>query len=660
MTDSTTTADGARKGPSNDQSSTPLANSHGHNSAQPQVHDPIAAAAMAEEQDATEDNWGILARLLPYLWPKGRGDLKARIIGALAFLIFGKLVLVAVPVIFGKAVDQLTNIEVVRSGGDAAALVALSIPIWLILGFGIARFASQAFQQIRDALFTKAGFHAQRDVSVETFSHLHRLSLRFHLERRTGGLARVIDRGTKAIEFLLRFAMFNIVPTFFEIILASAILWWMLGYEFALVVLGTVALYVGVTFSVTEWRLTFRRKMNARDTEANTKAVDSILNYETVKYFNNEKMERQRFEQAARGYETAAVKSYISLTLLNAGQGLVISIGFVVLLIMAAKGIRAGEMSVGHFTMVQMYLLQLAVPLNMLGFVYREIKQSLVDMDRMFKMLDFDQEVVDVPGAGTLSVAAAKVAFENVEFHYDANRPILKGISFEVPGGKTTAIVGPTGAGKSTISRALFRFYNVSGGRIVVDEQDIAQVTQDSLRAAIGVVPQDTVLFNDTIWYNISYGRPDASFDEIVGAAKLAQIHDFISSLPAGYDTLVGERGLKLSGGEKQRVAIARTILKNPPILLLDEATSALDTHTEKEIQESLNEISKNRTTLIIAHRLSTVVHADEILVLDNGYITERGRHAELLAKGGAYAKMWNRQLEAAKAEETLKQVEEL
>ncbi len=627
------------------------------NIANPKVLDPIAAAAEAEEADRSEDNWGILRRLLPYLWPAGRSDLKLRITGAFACLILGKLTLVAVPKIFGMAVDEMIGIEAAsKSGVDGAVL---AIPLFLILGFGLARFLSQGFQQLRDGLFAKAGFHAQRDVSVATFNHLHALSLRFHLERRTGGLARVIDRGTKSIEFLLRFAMFNIVPTLFEILMVSAILWYMLGIEYALVVLATVGLYIVVTFMVTEWRLAFRRKMNARDTEANTKAVDSILNYETVKYFNNEDMERARFEQAARGYEAAAVKSYVSLTILNAGQGFVISVGFITLLIMSAYGIRAGEMTVGHFTMVQMYLLQLAVPLNMLGFVYREIKQSLVDMGRMFKMMDVEEEVQDAPGALDLIVTDAEVSFEDVEFHYDAERPILKGVTFNVPGGKTTAIVGSTGAGKSTISRALFRFYDVSGGQITIDGQNIANVTQASLRASIGVVPQDTVLFNDTIFYNIAYGRPDATFEEVIEAAKMAQIHDFIASIPSAYDTLVGERGLKLSGGEKQRVAIARTILKNPPILLLDEATSALDTHTEQEIQESLNEISKNRTTLIIAHRLSTVVHADEILVLDGGRITERGRHQELLDRDGSYAAMWNRQLEAAKAAETLAQVEE-
>ncbi len=629
------------------------------NIANPKVLDPVAAAAEAEEADRSEDNWGILRRLLPYLWPAGRSDLKLRITGAFACLILGKLTLVVVPIIFGKTVDAMSRVEGAYKAGGVEASSVLAIPLMLILGFGLARFLSQGFQQLRDALFAKAGFHAQRDVSVETFNHLHALSLRFHLERRTGGLARVIDRGTKSIEFLLRFAMFNIVPTLFEILMASAILWYMLGIEYALVVLVTVGLYIVVTFMVTEWRLAFRRKMNARDTEANTKAVDSILNYETVKYFNNEDMERERFEQAARGYEAAAVKSYVSLTILNAGQGFVISVGFITLLIMSAHGIRAGEMTVGHFTMVQMYLLQLAVPLNMLGFVYREIKQSLVDMGRMFKMMDVPQEVEDAPGALDLAVTDAEVSFENVEFHYDVERPILKGVTFNVPGGKTTAIVGSTGAGKSTISRALFRFYDVSGGQIAIDGQNIANVTQASLRASIGVVPQDTVLFNDTIFYNIAYGRPEATFEEVIEAARLAQIHDFIASIPSGYDTLVGERGLKLSGGEKQRVAIARTILKNPPILLLDEATSALDTHTEQEIQESLNEISRNRTTLIIAHRLSTVVHADEILVLDGGRITERGRHQELLDMNGSYAAMWNRQLEAAKAAETLAKVEE-
>ncbi|TNE57741.1 MAG: ABC transporter ATP-binding protein/permease [Alphaproteobacteria bacterium] len=596
-----------------------------------------------------QDNWRIFLRLLPYLWPAGRVDLKVRIFAAVACLILAKIINVIVPVLFGNAVDLLTQIE-----NADPAVQALAVPVALIVGFGFARFAANAFQQLRDALFSDVGFHAQRDVSVETFRHLHKLSLRYHLERRTGGLARVIDRGTKAIEFLLRIAMFNLVPTIIEIGLACAVLWIMLGYEFALVVLGTVALYVWFTFSITEWRLAFRRKMNASDTEANTKAVDSLLNYETVKYFNNEGVEAERFEKAARGYEKAAVRSYVSLSILNGGQALIISLGFVALLLMAAYGIKAGTMSVGKFTMVQMYLLQLAVPLNMLGFVYREIKQSLVDMGRMFETLDLNEEVKDSEEAQPLKVAKATVAFENVEFAYDPARKILNGVSFHVEGGKTLAIVGPTGAGKSTISRALFRFYEVSGGRITIDGQDIQTVTQDSLRRAIGVVPQDTVLFNDSIYYNIAYGRPNATKEEVVEAAKSAKIHEFIERLPDGYDTMVGERGLKLSGGEKQRVAIARTILKNPPILLLDEATSALDTHTEKEIQSSLDAISRNRTTLIIAHRLSTVIHADEIIVLDAGHIVERGTHDALLAKDGIYATMWKRQLEAAEAQATL------
>lgn len=625
----------------------PTQNTPAHPPTVPKDH--IAEAADREELNKNEDNWGVFMRLMPYLWPAGRADLKLRIGMAVACLIFAKLIGATVPLFFAEAVDILTAIE-----NAGPQITTLGVPVLLILAFGITRFASNGFQQLRDALFAKVGFNAQRDVSVETFKHLHVLSLRFHLERRTGGLARVIDRGTKAIEFLLRIAMFNLVPTLFEILMACAILWYVLGFEYALVIFATVAIYVWFTFSVTEWRLVFRRKMNARDTEANTKAVDSLLNYETVKYFNNEEVEAARFEQAARGYENAAVRSYVSLSILNAGQAFIIAIGFVVLLLMAAYGIKAGTMSVGKFAMVQMYLLQLAMPLNLLGFVYREIKQSLVDMGRMFETLDINAEVVDDDEAPELKVSDAEVSFENVRFHYDPARTILDGVSFKVAGGKTLAIVGPTGAGKSTISRTLFRFYEIASGRIAIDGQDISAVNQDSLRRAIGVVPQDTVLFNDSILYNIAYGRPGASRDEIIEAAKFAKIHDFINILPDGYDTLVGERGLKLSGGEKQRVAIARTILKNPPILLLDEATSALDTHTEKEIQVSLREIAENRTTLIIAHRLSTVIHADEIIVLDSGKIAERGTHDELLARSGAYARMWNRQLEAAQAQATL------
>lgn len=611
--------------------------------------DHIADAADLEELASSEDSWGVFARLMPYLWPHDRADLKLRIVAALACLLFAKLVAMTVPILFAEAIDALTALE---AGGEAA--LVLGVPVLLIVAFGTARFMAMALQQVRDALFTKVGFHAQRDISVETFKHLHILSLRFHLERRTGGLARVIDRGTKAIEFLLRIVMFNLFPTILEIILVCGILWYMLGFQFAMAIFLTVAAYVWFTFSITEWRLTFRRKMNARDTEANTKAVDSLLNYETVKYFNNEEVEAARFEQAARGYEDAAIRSFVSLSFLNGGQALIVAIGFVALLLMSAYGIQAGTMSVGKFAMVQMFMMQLAVPLNMLGFVYREIKQSLVDMGRMFQTLDIPAEVRDDPDAPPLEITNAEISFEDVHFHYDAARPILKGISFNVRGGQTIAIVGPTGAGKSTISRALFRFYGIAAGRIAIDGQDISSISQHSLRTAIGVVPQDTVLFNDSIFYNIAYGKPKASRSEIIEAAKLARIHTFISSLPDGYETLVGERGLKLSGGEKQRVAIARTILKNPPILLLDEATSALDTHTEKDIQVSLKEVAKNRTTLIIAHRLSTVVHADEIIVLDDGYIVERGPHDQLLHKDGPYARMWNRQLEAAQAQATL------
>jgi ATP-binding cassette, subfamily B, heavy metal transporter len=582
-----------------------------------------------------------LRQLLPHLWPAGDWDLRVRVVLAISCLVAAKVANVYVPIFFKGMVDGLS----IKAAG------AIVFPIAMLLAYGGARVLSQSFAELRDGVFAKVAQRAIRRVALRTFIHLHRLSLRFHLERQTGGLSRVIERGTNGIEYFLFFVLFNVVPTLLEITLVCGILWGFYNFWFALVTLVTIVGYVWYTLTVTEWRLKYRRRMNEADEEANTKAIDSLLNYETVKYFNNEQHEARRYDLALQRYEKAGVISRTSLSLLNIGQAVIIAIGATLMMAMAASGVIAGRMTVGDFVLVNAYLIQLYMPLNFLGTVYREIRQSLLDMEKMFNLLHVDVEVEDAPGAPPLRVARGAVAFENVEFGYDQRRPILKGVSFSVPPGKTVAIVGPSGAGKSTISRLLFRFYDVNGGRITIDGQDIRSVQQQTLRAAIGIVPQDTVLFNDTIYYNIAYGRPDATKEEVEQAAKLARIHEFVLALPDGYKAMVGERGLKLSGGEKQRVAIARTILKHPAILLFDEATSALDTHTEKEIQKSLWEVSADRTTLVIAHRLSTVIHADEIIVLEDGRIVERGRHGDLLARGGKYAAMWQRQQEAAHEE---------
>ena len=577
--------------------------------------------------------------LLPYLWPVGEFGLRARVIGALLCLVIAKFANVYVPLLYKQAVDLLT----------AAGQPAIVVPVALILAYGTARVLAQTFGEMRDYIFAKVAARAMRTIALHTFRHLHTLALRFHLERQTGGLSRAIERGTTGIESLLQFMLFNILPTIFEIVLVCGILWALYDAWFALVTFVTIAGYIAYTLVVTEWRTKFRRQMNEMDGEANTKAIDSLLNYETVKYFSNEEHEVRRYDGALVRYERASVKSRTTLSLLNIGQGAIIAVGLTAVMVMAGYGVQQGRMTLGDFVLVNAYLMQLYLPLNFLGFAYREIKQSLTDLEAMFGLLSVAREVADVPGAPDLTVSGGEVKFENVDFSYDPARPILKNVSFTVAAGKSVAIVGPSGAGKSTISRILFRFYNVSGGRVTIDGQDIGQITQASLRRAIGIVPQDTVLFNDTIYYNIAYGRPSASREEVESAARLARIHDFIMSIPDRYEARVGERGLKLSGGEKQRVAIARTLLKRPRIFLFDEATSALDSHTEKEIQASLSEVSAQRTTLVIAHRLSTVVDADEIIVLEDGCIVERGRHPELLAREGKYAAMWRKQLEASK-----------
>ncbi|MBK3737195.1 ATP-binding cassette domain-containing protein [Azospirillum brasilense] len=608
---------------------------------------PSPAPSYAEAASSTGD-MAALRSLVPYLWPQDSFETKLRVVVALVLLVGAKVANVWVPLFYKRAVDAL-------SPGDAGALV--TIPLGLIVAYGLARVMSLVFAELRDAVFANVAQRTIRKVALSVFQHLHALSLRFHLERQTGGLTRSLERGTRAIETLLRYALFSIVPTLVEITLVCVILWRMFDGWFALATFATVGSYIAYTFFVSEWRIQFRRAMNETDNKANTKAVDSLLNYETVKYFGNEGHEARRYDQALASYEQAAVKSQRSLSLLNIGQSAIISLGLAVVMGMAARGIVNGTMTLGDFVLVNTYLLQLYQPLNFFGVVYREIKQALIDVESMVTLLSVDREVADRPGAPPLAITGGELRFDGVEFGYDPRRPILKGVSFTVPAGRTVAIVGPSGAGKSTIGRLLFRFYDVSGGGILIDGQDIREVTQQSLRGAIGIVPQDTVLFNDTVYYNIAYGRPGASPAEVEQAARLAHIHNFIMALPDGYETTVGERGLKLSGGEKQRVAIARTILKNPAILLFDEATSALDTHTEREIQANLREVSRGRTTLVIAHRLSTVIDADEILVMEAGRVIERGRHMELLSRGGAYAALWARQQESSQGPEPVPEV---
>ena len=605
----------------------------------------------AETPPGDGDQWAVLRDLMPYLWPAGHPDLKARVVLAMLALVLSKVVTVATPYAFKHATDALT-------GQASAATIAVTTVLFLVLAYGFGRIMMVILAQIRDAVFAKVSQRAVRDLAVRTFRHLHALSLRFHLERRTGGLSRIVSRGTMGIDTVLRFSLFNTFPTILEIILVAGVLAWSYGWLYALVILLTVLAYIWFTYAATEWRINIRRDMNAADTEANTKAVDSLLNFETVKYFGNEEHEAGRYARSMDSYEQAAVKTWVSLAVLNSGQAVVYSVGLTIVMVMSALAVRAGTATVGDFVMINALMIQIYMPLNFIGSSYREIKQGLIDVEQMFTLLKVNAEIEDKPGAKPLNVNQAEVVFENVNFAYDAERPILRNLSLRVPPGKTVAIVGPSGAGKSTISRLLYRFYDVGSGRILVDGQDISNVTQTSLRAAIGMVPQDTVLFNDTIRYNIRYGRPDATDEEVEEAARMSQIHDFVISLPKGYDALVGERGLKLSGGEKQRVSIARTILKGPPILILDEATSALDSFTEHQIQEALKKVSENRTTLVIAHRLSTVVDADEIIVLDKGQVAERGTHGELLARGGLYAALWNRQRQVDEAREKLKEIQ--
>jgi ABC-type transport system involved in Fe-S cluster assembly fused permease/ATPase subunit len=609
---------------------------------------PISPAVLASGDG---NQWQTLKSLLPYLWPEGRMDLKVRVVLAMIALFVSKIITVMTPYSFKYATDALT-----ASGNPAA--IAFSVPFFFVLAYGVGRISMVVLAQIRDAIFAKVGQRAVRELSIRTFRHLHALSLKFHLERRTGGLSRIISRGTAGVDTVLRFSLFNTFPTALEIALVAGVLTWSFGWIYAAVILGTVVFYLWYTYAATEWRINIRRSMNEADTDANTKAIDSLLNFETVKYFGNEEHEAARFDVSMLQYEKAAVKTWVSLAVLNAGQTVIFAIGLTIVMAMSAFAITKGQATIGDFVMINALMVQLYMPLNFIGSSYREIKQGLIDVEGMFSLLSVNAEIKDKPGAAPLKTSNGELAFENVSFAYDHERPIIRGLTFTVPAGHTVAIVGPSGAGKSTISRLLYRFYELTGGRITIDGQDIAGVTQKSLRAAIGMVPQDTVLFNDTIRYNIRYGRPDATDAEVEAAAKMAQIHKFVLSLPKGYDAMVGERGLKLSGGEKQRVSIARTILKGPPILVLDEATSALDSFTEQEIQAALRKVSKGRTTLVIAHRLSTVVEADEIIVLDGGKIAERGTHDKLLRKKGVYAAMWNRQREADQARSLLERAE--
>lgn len=584
------------------------------------------------------------------MWPSDRADLKLRVVLAISALLVAKAFTTLVPFAYKGIIDSLSE-----SGQDTALILGIAVPIVFVIAYGVANIIDAGLQQLRDILFASVGQHAVRQLARRTFTHLHRLSLRYHLQRRTGGLSRVIERGTKGIETIVRFTMLNIAPTFVEFIIVGSVFVFMFGFTLFTALLVTIVAYVVFTVRASNWRIAIRREMNDSDTEANSKAIDSLLNFETVKYFGNEKLEADRFDSSMARYEKSAISMWTSLGFLNFGQGLIFWSGMTVIGAISALGVMSGELTVGDFVLINTFMLQIYRPLNFIGFIYREIRQGFADIEAMFSLLEQNPEIEDKPDAKKLEIEGPVLSFEDVVFHYDADRPILKGISFEVPAGKTIAVVGPSGAGKSTISRLIYRFYDVIGGRVTIDGQDVRDLTQASVRANVGMVPQDTVLFNDSIAYNIGYGRPGASDEEVAAAARMAQIGDFIETLPKKFDTPVGERGLKLSGGEKQRVAIARTILKSPPILILDEATSALDTQTERDIQAALDAVSEGRTTLVIAHRLSTVVNADEIIVLRDGEIAERGKHPELLEQDGLYAQMWNRQREATEAEEHLR-----
>ena len=616
---------------------------------------PRTTAALKREVSAEGGSlFAIMRDLWPYIWDSDRRDLKLRVALSLVLLLAAKLATIAVPFTFKWATDALTGEGSAPVAPSSWLIWGITAPILMTLAYGGMRVLMALLTQLRDGIFAKVAMNAVRRLAYRSFEHMHQLSLRFHLERKTGGLTRVLERGRNAIETIVRMVIMQLVPTIIELALVTGVLFYQFDWRYVAVILATVTCYIVFTYYATEWRIGIRRRMNDSDTDANVKAIDSLLNYETVKYFGAEEREARRYDRSMARYEEASVKAYVSLAVLNAGQATIFTLGLAAVMVMCAYGIQRGTNTIGDLVMVNTMMIQLYQPLNFMGMVYREIKQAVIDIEMMFDIIACEPEIKDRPGAKPLAVPRGAIRFENVSFAYERERQILKGLTFEVPAGHTVAVVGPSGAGKSTISRLLFRFYEVTGGRISIDGQDIRNVTQKSLRAAIGMVPQDTVLFNDTIRYNIRYGRWDASDAEVEAAARLAQIDDFIRMSPKGYDTEVGERGLKLSGGEKQRVAIARTILKAPPVLLLDEATSALDSHTEKEIQDALDRVSRNRTTLVIAHRLSTIIGADEIIVLDQGTIVERGSHQTLLAGNGLYASMWNRQREAEAAREKL------